>query len=125
MGDMVVQTPPAHCHMIPGHPTPGGPVPMPVPPAPPLKLMVNTSVNVMVGGQPFVTQLTMTTPCILPACTPAGPGQVQLGSMTVKVNMKAAGRMGDMTQHSTCVGPVPAPVGKIMGPGAPTVMVGG
>jgi hypothetical protein len=33
--------------------------------------------------------------------------------------------VGDMTQHSTCVAPIPSPTGQIMPPGSPTVMIGG
>jgi uncharacterized Zn-binding protein involved in type VI secretion len=47
-----------------------------------------------------------------------------MGSQTVKIEGKFAARVLDMTQHSACVAPIPAPVGKIMGPGCATVMIG-
>ena len=67
----------------------------------------------------------MTTPCMLPGCVPGGPGQVMLGSFTVLIGNKPAARVNDMSMHPSCVAPIPSPVGKIMPPGVPTVMIGG
>lgn len=67
----------------------------------------------------------MTQPCILAACVPAGPGVIVQGSVTVLIGGRPAARVGDTTQHATCVAPIPSPVGKIMPPGLPTVLVGG
>jgi hypothetical protein len=30
-----------------------------------------------------------------------------------------------MTAHASCVAPIPAPVGTVLPPGCPTVMIGG
>ena len=41
-----------------------------------------------------------------------------------EIEGKLAARFGDMTKHMSCMAPIPAPVGKILGPGCATVMVG-
>jgi hypothetical protein len=33
--------------------------------------------------------------------------------------------VGDMTNHASCVAPIPSPVGQIIPPGCPTVLIGG
>ena len=48
-----------------------------------------------------------------------------LGSATVMISKKPAVRVNDMTNHASCVAPIPSPVGKVMPPGCPTVMIGG
>ena len=121
VGDMVLQTAP-HCH-APIHPP--APVPTPVPhPALPLTL-IDGVFTVMIGKMPAAIATSQTTPCMLPGCVPGGPGMVALGSMTVLVGGKPAARVNDMTTHASCVAPIPSPVGKIMPPGCPTVMIGG
>jgi len=50
---------------------------------------------------------------------------VAKGSMTVMVSKMPAARVNDMTAHTACVAPIPSPVGKVMPPGCPTVMIGG
>ena len=47
------------------------------------------------------------------------------GSGTVLIGNLPAARVNDMTLHSSCVAPIPSPVGKILPPGCPTVMIGG
>ena len=47
------------------------------------------------------------------------------GAVTVTIGGQPAARMGDMTQHTSCVAPIPSPVGQIMPPGCPTVLIGG
>jgi len=47
------------------------------------------------------------------------------GSATVMICGLPAARVGDMTSHPSCVAPIPSPVGQIMPPGCPTVMIGG
>jgi uncharacterized Zn-binding protein involved in type VI secretion len=47
------------------------------------------------------------------------------GSMTVKISMKPAARVGDIVGFTSCVAPIPSPTGSIMPPGKPTVMIGG
>jgi uncharacterized Zn-binding protein involved in type VI secretion len=56
---------------------------------------------------------------------PGGPGMVIMGSTTVMIGGLPAARVGDPTTHPTCVAPIPSPMGKIMPPGCPTVMIGG
>ncbi|MCP4104444.1 MAG: hypothetical protein GY749_02750 [Desulfobacteraceae bacterium] len=121
MGDMVLQDAP-HCH-APIHPA--APVPTPAPhPALPLTIIKGVP-NVLIGNQPAATLTSMTTPCMLPGCVPAGPGMVAKGSATVLIGGLPAARVGDMTSHVSCVAPIPSPVGKILPPGCPTVMIGG
>ncbi|HLY57512.1 MAG TPA: PAAR domain-containing protein, partial [Stellaceae bacterium] len=47
------------------------------------------------------------------------------GSATVTIGGVPAARLGDMTQHASCVAPIPSPTGQIMPPCCPTVMIGG
>ncbi len=50
---------------------------------------------------------------------------ISQGSATVLINNLPAARINDMTAHVSCVAPIPAPVGKVMPPGCPTVIIGG
>ena len=121
MTDQVLQTAP-HCH-APIHPP--APVPTPLPhPALPL-MIVKGQPNVLIGGMPAARSTDMTMPCMLPGCVPAGPGMIAKGSVTVLIGGMPAARAGDMTSHPTCVAPIPSPVGNIMPPCCPTVMIGG
>lgn len=122
MGDNVLQDIP-HCH-APIHPPAPSPTPLPHPPMP-LQIISNTSTNVMIGNKPAATVTSQTMNCIIPSCVPGGPGIVTKGSGTVLINNKPAARVGDMTSHAACVGPIPCPTGKIIPPGAPTVLIGG
>jgi uncharacterized Zn-binding protein involved in type VI secretion len=63
--------------------------------------------------------------CLIPGCVPGGPGIVTKGSGTVLINSKPAARVTDITSHAACIGPIPGPTGKIVGPGIPTVLIGG
>lgn len=122
MTDMIKQDSP-HCH-APIHPA--APVPTPVPhPGLPLALVASCVPTVLIGNMPAATMTSISAPCSLPGCVPAGPGMVMLGSATVLVGMKMAARINDMTAHTSCVAPIPAPVGKVMPPGCPTVLIGG
>lgn len=122
VGDMMKQDAP-HCH-APIHPP--APVPTPVPhPGLPLAIIPPGAPTVIIGGQPGARMTDKSAPCMLPSCVPAGPGMVAKGSATVIVSGLPAARVGDMTAHLTCVAPIPSPVGKILPPGAPTVMIGG
>ena len=121
MGDMVKQDAP-HCH-APIHP----PAPTPTPvahPAIPLTI-IKGAATVMIGGQPAARVTDTTTPCTLPGCVPAGPGMIAKGSSSVMIEGLPAARVNDMTAHSSCVAPIPGPVGKVLPPGCPTVMIGG
>jgi uncharacterized Zn-binding protein involved in type VI secretion len=48
-----------------------------------------------------------------------------MGSATVMIANKPAARVGDLVAFSSCVAPIPSPTGKILPPGAPTVIIGG
>lgn len=121
VGDMVKQDAP-HCH-APIHP----PAPVPTPsahPALPLAILTGAP-NVLIGNQPAARVSSTTAPCTLPGCVPNGPGMVAKGSATVMIGGLPAARVNDLTSHVGCVAPIPSPVGKIMPPGCPTVMIGG
>jgi uncharacterized Zn-binding protein involved in type VI secretion len=122
MGDKALHDSP-HCH-APIHPAAPTPTPLAHPPVP-LDIVLMTSPTVMIAGQPAVTVGSQTKPCILPSCSPAGPGMVAKGSMSVLIDGKPAARVGDMVAFTTCVAPIPSPKGKILPPGAPTVIIGG
>ena len=121
MNDNVLHDSP-HCH-APIHPA--APVPTPVP-HPPIPLsIINGAPTVMIGGKQATIVTSMSKPCMLPSCVPAGPGIVMKGSMTVMITCLPAGRLQDMVAFAACVAPIPSPTGKIVGPGVPTVMIGG
>ncbi|QTA81192.1 PAAR motif-containing protein [Desulfonema limicola] len=121
VGDMVKQDTP-HCH-APIHP----PAPVPAPSAHPgLPLPIITGAfNVLIGNQPAARVTSTTTPCVLPGCIPNGPGLVTKGSSSVLIGGLPAARVNDLSSHPGCVAPIPSPVGKIMPPGCPSVMIGG
>ena len=79
----------------------------------------------LIGNMPAARITDMTGPCMLPGCVPGGPGIIMKGSATVLIGKLPAARVGDMTNHASCVAPIPAPVGNILPPGCPTVMIGG
>ena len=126
MGDMVKQTG-THCH-LPIHPP--APTPTPAPhPGLPIAVTLLTWPNVMICNKPAATKLSMTAPMspCTPACPPLGMAMIKQGSGTVKIMNMDAARLQDPTDHPPCkAGAIPdAAGGKVMGPGAPTVMVGG
>lgn len=122
IGDMVLQMTP-HCH-APIHPP--APVPTPVPhPGLPLALIPPGAPTVLIASMPAARMTDQTLPCILPGCVPAGPGMIIIGSVTVLVSSLPAARMGDQTLHASCVAPIPSPMGQIMPPCCPTVIIGG
>lgn len=119
--DMVLQDAP-HCH-APIHPP--ALVPTPVPhPALPLAI-IKGEPTVLIGNMPAARLTDTTAPCVLPGCVPGGPGMIALGSATVLIGNMPAARVSDMTAHTTCVAPIPSPVGKVLPPGCPTVLIGG
>jgi uncharacterized Zn-binding protein involved in type VI secretion len=122
IGDMVLQMAP-HCH-APIHPPALVPTPLPHPPMP-LPIIGPGAPTVMISGSPAARVTDQTQPCLLPGCVPGGPGIIGQGSTTVMISGMPAARLNDMTQHPACVGPIPGPVGMVIGPGAPTVMIGG
>ena len=121
IGDQILQDAP-HCH-APIHPA--APVPTPTPhPAMPLPI-VKGQPNVLIGNMPAARVTDLSQPCLLAGCVPGGPGMIMKGSATVFIGGLPAARVGDMTAHTACVAPIPSPVGKILPPGCPTVMIGG
>lgn len=121
MTDKVLQMGP-HCH-APIHPPAPVPTPLPHPPLP--LTIIKGEMTVLIGNMPAARVTDMTTPCMLPGCVPAGPGIIMKGSATVLIGNLPAARAGDMTNHASCVAPIPAPVGNILPPGCPTVLIGG
>jgi uncharacterized Zn-binding protein involved in type VI secretion len=113
-----------HIIMIP---TPGGPVPTPLPH--PFMGIIdgNLSPNVKIMGMPAAT-MTSTATNTPPHIPQGGPfqipprnrGQIMMGSVTVLINGKGAARNGD--QAMTCNDPVDLPVGTVVAVG--TVMIG-
>ena len=121
IGDQVLQTAP-HCH-APIHPAALTPTPSPHP-AMPLNI-VKGAATVLIGGMPAARVLDLTQPCVLAGCVPGGPGMIAKGSATVQIENFPAARAGDDTTHPACVAPIPSPVGKVMPPCCPTVIIGG
>jgi uncharacterized Zn-binding protein involved in type VI secretion len=121
MGDQILQDAP-HCH-APIHPA--APTPTPTPhPAMPLAI-IKGQPNVLIGNMPAARVSDMSQPCVLAGCVPGGPGMIAKGSATVLIGGLPAARVGDLTAHPACVAPIPSPVGKILPPGCPTVIIGG
>ena len=121
IGDQILQDAP-HCH-APIHPAALVPTPTPHP-AMPLPI-IKGQPNVLIGGSPAARTTDMSQPCLLAGCVPGGPGMIAKASATVTIGGLPAARVGDMTTHPACVAPIPSPVGKILPPGCPTVMIGG
>lgn len=120
--DSIIQDAP-HCHAA-IHPP--APVPTPAPhPAVPLPLTTAGVPTVLIGGMPAAVHGSTSAPCLLPGCTPGGPGVIAKGSSTVLIKGLPAARVGDLTAHASCVAPIAAPTGKILPPGCPTVLIGG
>lgn len=122
-GDTVTGTD-THIIMIP---SPGGPVPTPLPH--PFSGMIdgNLSSNVKIMGMPAAT--VGSTATNLPAHIPqGGPFQmlpsnkatIQMGSSSVRINGKMAARNGDAA--TTCNDPVELPAGTVVA--VSTVMIG-
>jgi uncharacterized Zn-binding protein involved in type VI secretion len=111
-------------------PSPGGPVPTPIPHPFSGTLMGSLSQTVKIQGKAaaVVGSTATNSPPHIPnnpaapfQKPPANKGTVQLGSLTVKINGKAAARHGDTVV--TCNDPADQPVGKIIVTGG-TVMIG-
>lgn len=123
MGDKVIGTD-IHIVMIP---SPGGPVPTPLPNPFNGTITGGCSTDVMIGGQPaaVVGSTATNAPPHIPAggpfqVPPTNQGTVMMGSPTVMINKKMAARSGDPV--NTCNDPAPAPVSTIQAIG--TVMIG-
>ena len=123
-GDQILATD-THIIMIP---SPGGPVPTPLPH--PFTGIIDgglsTDVNIM--GMPAATvgSTATNTPPHVPQGgpfqkPPSNKATIQVGSATVKINGKMAARNGDTAM--TCNDPSDLPVGTVVAAG--TVMIGG
>ncbi len=113
-----------HIVMIP---SPGGPVPTPLPHAFSGKLDGQLSSDVKIEGKAAAVKGSTATnsPAHVPQGgtfqkTPADSGTVQQGSATVSINGKPAARSGDPVM--TCNDPADAPVGSVVAVGQ--VMIG-
>ncbi|MDQ4043676.1 MAG: PAAR domain-containing protein [Actinomycetota bacterium] len=123
-GDQVVATD-THIVMIP---SPGGPVPTPLPHPFVGQLDGSLSDDVNIEGKPAAVQgsTATNTPSHIPQGgpfqkPPSNKGTVQLGSNTVLINDKPAARNGDKVM--TCNDPADLPVGTVVAVG--TVLIGG
>jgi len=123
-GDQVIATD-THIVMIP---SPGGPVPTPLPSPFVGKLDGALSSDVNIEGKAAATKDSTATnsPPHIPSGgpfqkTPADKGTVFMGSTTVSINGKQAARNGDKV--TTCNDPADLPVGSIIAVG--TVFIGG
>jgi uncharacterized Zn-binding protein involved in type VI secretion len=123
-GDQVMATD-THIVMIP---SPGGPVPTPLPHPFTGMLDNGLSQNVNVQGMPAAVQgsTATNTPAHIPQGgpfqkPPSNQATVQMGSGTVMINGKPAARNGDTCL--TCNDPADLPAGTIIA--ASTVMIGG
>ena len=102
-------------------PSPGGPVPTPLPHPFSGTLVESLSPDVLINGLPAATvgSVARNLPPHLPtppgtsfSKPPTNRGTVQLGSLTVLINGKQAARVADPVL--TCNDPVDAPTGSIM-----------
>ncbi|HQX53242.1 MAG TPA: PAAR domain-containing protein [Planctomycetaceae bacterium] len=111
-------------------PSPGGPVPTPLPH--PFNGIISSGlsgdVNIMGFAAATVGSVADNTPPHIPTppgtafqTPPKNKGTIRLGSQTVKINGKSAARNGDVAD--TCNDPADAPVGKVIA--VSTVMIGG
>lgn len=122
-GDTVVGTD-THIVMVP---SPGGPVPTPMPFAFNGKIMQNCSENVMIANMPAATvgSIAVNEPPHLPQggpfqVPPTNQANIIKGSPTVLINNKPAARAGDTAM--TCNDPAPLPAGTVVAEG--TVLIG-
>jgi uncharacterized Zn-binding protein involved in type VI secretion len=123
-GDQVVATD-THIVMIP---SPGGPVPTPLPNPFVGQLDGSLASDVNIEGKPAAVQGSTATnsPSHIPAggpfqMPPSNKGTIQLGSSTVLIGGKAAARNGDTAM--TCNDPSDLPVGQVIA--VSTVLIGG
>jgi uncharacterized Zn-binding protein involved in type VI secretion len=114
-----------HIVMIP---SPGGPIPTPLPHPFTGKLDGELSGDVNIEGKPaaVVGSTATNSPAHIPQggsfqSPPSDKATIKLGSSTVFINGKAAARNGDMAM--TCNDPADLPAGTVIASG--TVMIGG
>lgn len=123
MGDQITATD-THIIMIP---SPGGPVPTPLPHPFIGIISGGTSANVLIENKPAATvgSTAMNTPPHIPQGgpfqkMPSNQGQITMGSATVFINNKPAARNGDTAL--TCNDPVDLPIGTVVA--VSTVLIG-
>jgi uncharacterized Zn-binding protein involved in type VI secretion len=123
-GDQVLATD-IHIIMIP---TPGGPVPTPLPHPFTGQINDGLSSDVNIQGMPAAVQGSKATnmPAHIPQggpfqSPPSNQATIQMGSSSVFINGKPAARSGDMAM--TCNDPADLPTGTVMAAGM--VMIGG
>lgn len=124
-GDMIVATD-THIVMIP---SPGGPVPTPLPHPFVGQIDSELSDDVNIDGQAAATQgsKASNSPPHIPQggsfqSPPSDQGEIIKGSSSVFINGKPAARLGDTA--STCNDPADAPVGQVV-VNTSTVTIGG
>lgn len=117
-GDQVMAVD-THIIMIP---SPGGPVPTPLPNPFMGQIDGGLSDDVEIEGQPAATVDSTATnsPSHIPAGgpfqkSPANKATITMGSQTVQINGKAAARMGDTAE--TCNDPADMPIGTVIAMG--------
>ncbi len=122
-GDLVTALD-THVYLIP---SPGGPVPTPLPSPFSGQLTLNLSPNVRIMGLPAATlgSIAVNTPPHLPQGgpfqrPPSNQGRIITGSATVRINGQPAARNGDTAM--TCNDPVDLPIGTVVAAG--TVLMG-
>jgi uncharacterized Zn-binding protein involved in type VI secretion len=129
MGDKAVGVC-THIVLVPA--PPGPPVPTPLPHPYSGTIMLGCATNVLIGGKPAavlgsglqnVPPHLPTPPGVGPAVPPTNDGRIMLGSATVLIGGRPAARVGD--QAMTCTNSTPPGTASIVGPGAPTVIIGG
>ena len=108
-------------------PSPGGPVPTPLPHPYVGTITAQTSTDVMINNQPAAMRdsTTMLSSPHIPnggpfQLPPTGRGTIMMGSPTVQVNGRPLARLGDPVR--TCNDPVDQPVSTIAA-GSPDVVV--
>ena len=123
-GDQVIATD-IHIVMIP---SPGGPIPTPLPNPFAGQLDGALSSDVKIEGKAAATKDSTATnsPSHIPAggpfqSPPSNKATIFMGSATVKINGKAAARTGDIAM--TCNDPSDLPVGQVVA--VSTVLIGG
>lgn len=112
MGDKAKHNGP-HCH-APIHPPAPVPTPQPHPCSDGHPIVLNCAPTVMINNKMAATVTSQAATCAGEnACIPSGPAMVALGCFTVLVCNMPAARKNDMVAFTSCVGPVPMPLGKI------------
>lgn len=111
-------------------PSPGGPVPTPLPHAFSGQVSGGTIASVTIGGQAAAVEGSTATnspahvptpPGVAFVTPPTNRGSIAVGSRTVLIGGRPAARIGDPV--TTCNDPADAPVGQLLG--SSTVVIGG